>query len=57
MLPMYLRTIREFDEFKRNFTGFILFLLDKSPVPGYSGAGNHKSLVEVVLHRQGELEK
>ena len=56
-MPTYLRAIRELNEFKRKFTGFVLFLPDRPPVAGYSVAGNHNSLSEVVrLHGRSALE-
>ena len=57
MLQTYLRVICKLDEFKRKFAGFVLFLPNWPPVPGYSVAGNRNGLVEVVpIHGHSALE-
>ena len=47
VLPTYLRAICEPVKFKRKLTCFILLLLDRPPIPGYS-VPNQNSLVKVA---------
>ena len=57
MLPSYLRSICELEEFKRKLTGLVLLLSDRTTIPSYSVA-NHNSLVDVIpVHGSDALDR